>query len=61
MAYQYDPIILIEKNSLDAALLPAVSANNIEHGEHEEAEVIENQPTTPEEETQTETGSIDNT
>ncbi len=53
MAYQYDPIILIEKNSLDAALLPAVSANNIEHGEHEEAETVENQPTTPSEENNT--------
>ena len=48
MTYQYDPIILIEKNSLDAALLPAISADNIEQGETTaESEVINNKPTPP--------------
>ncbi|MBP7062364.1 hypothetical protein KA037_06955 [Patescibacteria group bacterium] len=65
MTYQYDPIILIEKNSLDAALLPAISADNIEQGETTaESEVINNKPTTtPEEDTaeQTKPENTENT
>lgn len=65
MTYQYDPIILIEKNSLDAALLPAISADNIEQGETTaESEVIDNKPTTtPEEDTaeQTKPENTENT
>lgn len=48
MTYQYDPIILIEKNTLDSWLLPPLSAENTEQWDHEHAEVVENKPTTEE-------------
>lgn len=53
MTYQYDPIIMIEKNSLDTALLPPVSTTNVEQGEESKPEAVENKPTVPGEVTST--------